>query len=398
MIGRRLPPTYSPLTASAVFAGRRSGAEADTDQAALRQLLLARYGARDLLLTDSGTSALQVALAVATEAPGTVRLVALPAWSCYDLATAADGAGVDVVLYDLDPGTLAPDWASFDAAMTRRPAAVVLVHPFGVPVAIAEARSRARAAGVVVVEDAAQAIGATVDGRPAGSRGDFGILSFGRGKGWTGGGGGALLLGSGAPESLRLPGAASLAASAGSGSVLFKSLVQWALGRPALYGIPASLPFLGLGLTVYHPPHAPRRPSDAMAAILLATELLIGNEVAVRRRHAERLAAVLVARKLGTVPRSTTTGEPGWLRLPVIPTDEFLTRLRRPEAARHGIRPGYPLALARLPGFAARLRYPVPTPGADLLADRLHTLPTHSLVTDSDLARLEHWLREGRSL
>lgn len=390
---RSLPPTWSPLTARAVLGARRSAAEAVEDQRGLRALLTERHGARDVLLTDSGTSALRLALTAATRRAGASRLVALPSWSCYDLATAADGADVEVVLYDLDPDTLGPDWAALDAALVHRPAAVVVVHPFGVPVSIAEVRRRAAASGAVIIEDAAQAVSAELDGRSAGSHGDLAILSFGRGKGWTGGGGGALLLGSSAPRDLALP--HDLLAPAGSaGSILAKSLVQWGLGRPALYGIPSALPFLGLGQTVYHPPHAPRHPSPAMAAMLLATNPMLGAEVEARRARAERLRARVEQSGAGTVPRPTT-GTPGWLRLPFLPTDRFLPRLATSAARRLGILPGYPIPLARLPGFSGRLRHSGATPGGELLAARLHTIPTHSLVTDGDLGRIERWLGAG---
>lgn len=385
MIGRTLPPTWSPITAGAVLAGRAGGS---TAQAALQQQLRARYAARDVLLTDGGTSALRLGLTLATARSGASRLVALPAWSCYDLATAADGAGVEVVLYDLDPLTLGPDWASFDAALAKGPAAVVVVHPFGIPAPIALAKQHARLAGALVIEDAAQAIGAELDGKPAGSHGDLAILSFGRGKGWTGGGGGALL----SLGDLALPAPESLEAPAGSGGVLVKSLIQWGLGRPSLYGIPSSLPFLGLGQTVYHPPHAPRRPTSAMAGILMRTEPLLGNEVTVRRRHAARLTSAVQSAGAGQVPGADAV-QGGWLRLPFLPSDALLRRLRRGEGRQLGILPGYPIALARLPGFAERLRHVTPTPGADLLAERLHTIPTHSLLSAADLTRIEAWLR-----
>lgn len=395
MIGRCLPPTYSPLTARAVLAARRSAAQAAEDQRQLRALLLQRHAARDLLLTDSGTSALRLGLAAATARSGATRLVALPAWSCYDLATAADGADVEVVLYDLDPATLGPDWNSFEAALAHRPAAVVVVHPFGLPVPIREVRQRSAGTGTIIIEDAAQAISAELDGAPAGSLGDFGILSFGRGKGWTGGGGGALLLGGQAPEDLRLPAPASLATAGDSGAVLLKSLVQWAVGRPALYGIPSSLPFLGLGQTVYHPPHAPRHPAAAMAAMLLATNPLLNDEARIRRQNAARLRAVVEAVGAGTVP-SPAAGTASWLRLPFLPSDAMLARLRGTTAKRLGILPGYPIALAQLPGFGGRVKQRLPSPGAELLAARLHTIPTHSLLTEGDLARLEQWLGSAR--
>lgn len=394
MIGRTLPPTHSPLTAPAVLAARRSPSGAGEDQARLRDLLRQRHATRDVLFTDSGTSALQLALTTATARPGAGRLVALPAWSCYDLATAADGANVEVVLYDLDPATLGPDWTSLESALRLRPAAVVIVHPFGLPVPVAEVRGRVGSSGTIIIEDAAQAVSAEFDGRPAGSHGDFGILSFGRGKGWTGGGGGALLLGAQSPDDLSLPRSDALAPSASSGSALLKSLVQWALGRPSLYGIPASMPFLGLGQTVYHPAHPPRHPTSVMAAMLLATAPLLAGEVSVRRRNAERLRGVVEASGLGSVPRAVT-GTPSWLRLPFLPSDRSFARVQQGDARRLGILPGYPIALAHLPGFAGRLRHTGETPGGIELAARLHTIPTHSLMGESDLQRLEEWIRRG---
>ncbi|HWA16597.1 MAG TPA: DegT/DnrJ/EryC1/StrS family aminotransferase, partial [Gemmatimonadales bacterium] len=360
----------------------------------LRRLLLQRHGARDLLFTDSGTSALRLALTSAVSRSGAHRLVALPSWSCYDLATAADGADVEVVLYDLDPTTLGPDWSSLEAVLAHRPAAVVIVHPFGLPVPINEVRTRASATGTLVIEDAAQAVSAEFDGRPAGSHGDFGILSFGRGKGWTGGGGGALLLGAGAPVDLRLPERETLEPSAPAGGVLLKSMVQWALGRPALYGLPASLPFLGLGTTVYHAPHSPRHPTAAMAAMLLATNPLLPQEVETRRRNAERMRRAVEERGLGTVPL-VTVGSPGWLRLPFLPGDQSFAQVQGAAARRLGILPGYPIALARLPGFGRRLRLTGPTAGGERLAERLFTIPTHSRLTPRDLDRLERWIRRG---
>lgn len=389
MIGRHLPPTWSPLTARAVLGARRSVAEAREDQDRVRALLLQRHAARDIMLTDSGTSALRLALVAAIARPGASRLVALPAWSCYDLATAADGADAEVILYDLDPATLGPDWNALDRALAQRPAAVVVVHPFGMPVPIAEVRARAAASGAIVIEDAAQAVGAELDGRPAGSHGDFGILSFGRGKGWTGGGGGALLLGEKAPGDLRLP-TEPLAPAHGSGGVLLKSLVQWGLGRPSFYGIPSSLPFLGLGQTNYHPPHTPRQPTTAMAAMLLATNELLGNEVAARRRHASVLRQAIGSMGVGTLPQPAT-GTPSWLRLPFLPSDRLLHRLGESPARRLGILPGYPIAIARLPGFVRRLRHGTHTPAADQLATRLHTIPTHGLLQDGDLRAIESW-------
>ncbi|MFN8652023.1 MAG: DegT/DnrJ/EryC1/StrS family aminotransferase [Gemmatimonadales bacterium] len=393
MIPRVIPPVYSPVPAGAVLrawtallsAGRGTLAGASA-------LVRERYGAREVLLTDSGTSALALAMRLAVTArPGRPR-IAIPAWACYDIATAADTADVEVVLYDLDPETLGPEPASFDAALQRDVAAAVVIHPFALPLALPGLLDRVHAAGALLIEDAAQAIGATVHGRPAGALGDLGVLSFGRGKGWTGGGGGALLLNQGAPAELTLPRAESIGGGPGAPGVAVKLTAQWLLARPALYAIPAGLPFLRLGETIYHPPHPPGNAIPLEAAVLLRTFAAQEREVATRRRNAERLSSALLAAGAGTVPRPWSGGEPGWLRLPFLPTDRTLLRADQPEARRLGIMPGYPIPLARLPGFISRIKGGGEYPGAELLSARHRTLPTHSLLREPDLRQIEHWL------
>jgi hypothetical protein len=117
--------------------------------------------------------------------------------------------------------------------------------------------------------------------------------------------------------------------------------------------------------------------------------------VLVRRKNAARLTAAVQSAGAGQVPGA---GAPtaGWLRLPFLPADATFDRLQRGEGKRLGILPGYPIPLARLPGFAERLRHVTPAPGAELLATRLHTIPLHSLLTERDLVRIERWLGASR--
>ncbi len=192
----RLPPVHSPITLAALGRGVRAfsgGSAARRAEAEIGDWLERSFSPRRWHLVDSGTSAIRLALQHAVAGHAT-RRIALPAYGCYDLATACDGAEVEVVLYDLDPGTLGPDWNSYEAALDSGPAAVVLVHLYGVPVDLDRATSLARRRGVRVIEDAAQGAGGSWQGKALGSFGDYAVLSFGRGKGITGGGGGALLL------------------------------------------------------------------------------------------------------------------------------------------------------------------------------------------------------------
>lgn len=383
-----MPPVASPLTAGAIARGAASGLGLDGGWAVREVTMwLDGLGVQGALRTDSGTSALTLALRAAAPA-----LVALPAWGCYDLATAADGADVPVWLYDLDPRTLGPADGAIEAALAAGAGVVVLAHFFGVPVDVPRVRRLADAAGALVVEDAAQGAGMTIAGRPAGAHGSLGVLSFGRGKGITGGRGGALLAGD--ARGLDLLARARAACGAGTrGAAELPALVaQWLLARPSLYALPAALPWLRLGETVYHPPVPPRAQSACSAGVLAATLPLAAGETRRRRAHAAVLLPLLAQAGLA-VPASPAGSEPGWLRLPAS-FSSAAARARHLAAGRAlGVMPGYPMPLARLDGFRGRVRNAGEDfPGASALADRLVTLPVHGGVGAHDLERLRRWI------
>src|SRR5690606_25328323 len=99
-----------------------------------------------------------LALRLATAERGS-RRIALPAYGCYDLATACDGAEVEVLLYDIDPETLGPDWTSLEWALAQGARTIVVAYLYGMPVDLGRVRSLAAAHQAVIIEDAAQGIG-----------------------------------------------------------------------------------------------------------------------------------------------------------------------------------------------------------------------------------------------
>lgn len=379
-------PVYSPLPASAVVASLAPG----DPRPGLAYDLRDAYDADDAVLTASGTVALTLAmLAAAARRPGAP--IAIPGYACYDIATAAVGAGAPVVVYDVDPGTLSPDPASLARALAHGAAALVVVHLFGVPVPMNAMRMAADRADALLIEDAAQATGGRWADRPLGANGDLTVLSFGRGKGETGGGGGALLTRRGVslPADVR----ARLGAAVG-GRVGFtaKLAAQWALGRSSLYAIPASMPMLKLGETIYKAPPALRGMSAASARVLLHTRSLASREAATRREIAAELLSVLGARAAAVSVTPPADGLPGWLRFPIrLPIPAALATRGR----QLGWAAAYPRPLRALPALGPLLSEGQETPGADNLARTLSTLPTHSLLTaETRLATLA-WLRDA---
>ena len=105
----------------------------------------------------------------------------------------AHALGATPVLIDVHPANWQFDPANLEAAITPRTKAVICSHLHGGIVPMRGVMEIARERGVGVVEDAAQAVGSTVDGKPAGTWEDVGVLSFGGSKLLSAGRGGALL-------------------------------------------------------------------------------------------------------------------------------------------------------------------------------------------------------------
>ena len=389
MIARQLP-AYSPVT----VAGLARAATALLRPPELGPLageLTARYSAPRVELLGSGTQALQVAMTIALRRTG--GAVALPAFQCYDLATAAVGADAHVVLYDVDPATLAPDLDSVLRALKIGARVVVAAPLYGVPVPWGALAAEVDRAGGVLIEDAAQGHGGSWNGRPLGSWGGLSVLSFGRGKGWCGGAGGALLMRNGW-EGDRMP-VAPAPGLLEEIRVLAQLKAQWVFGRPALYGLPAAVPGLHLGETVYNPPRSPKRMTRVAAAAIRAHREASDREAAERQSRARELLARLARGGEGaSVPRGPADGVPGYLRLPVM-TAMAVTAFH----SRLGIVRSYPTALSAVPALSARLKGPAgPWPGAEELAARLATFPTHTRVTARDWERVaDAVVKLGRS-
>lgn len=355
----------------------------------LTAALEAQFPGRRVLLTDSGTSALAVALRLASRSRQG-RPCALPAYGCYDLISAALEAGVRVELYDVDPRTLQPDIPSLARAVGRGIAAVVVVHNCGVPATLAPVREVIRDQDALLIEDAAQGAGGVADGVALGGNGDLGVLSFGRGKGITGGGGGALLVHDHALFETAARQVGPSEESGGAGFAL-KLAAQWALARPSLYAIPASLPFLGLGETVFRAPSAPAGMRRAAARVLLRTLPEADAHADLRRAHVAALRAAVRADVADRFVPVSPADRAGWLRFPV---RGGRTRALIRSGAMLGCVPGYPQPLTTLPQAQPILESVHPAPGATELATRLWTVPVHGLLTPGDLDAIARWLND----
>jgi len=165
----------------------RGGQLAQGPEVAGLERELARYlGVAAAAAVSSGSAALELALRALDVGAG--HEVVIPTYACDAVYHAVTRCGATPVLADADPETLGLSAADAARRRTARTRAVIVVHPFGLAVDLADFERL----GVALVEDCAQTLGATLGGRPVGARGGLAVCSFYATKLLTTGEGGAV--------------------------------------------------------------------------------------------------------------------------------------------------------------------------------------------------------------
>lgn len=387
---RYLAPSGTPIGGADLLrwvATMLANRDADDE---LRRELQRRFAVPHATLMRTGRAGMSFLLRVLrTVAEGNRTEVLVPAYTCYSVAASALKAGLTPRIVDIDAETLDYAPGVLDQIDTSRVLAIVATNLYGLPCDMPRLSAWARLRGVFLIDDAAQAMGASVGGQASGTWGDAGLFSFDRGKNVSATNGGVLITRSATigerlqAEARSLPGA-SLGTAVGDaiGAVAYSLLL-----RPTLYGIPARLPFLGLGRTAFtmdFPLERPSRPLTALALTMLpALEALTRQ----RRDVAAQLGAAVRGLEGLQIPRVHPHAEPACLRFPVLMPDSASRdqAVARLTARGIGASASYPQALVDVPELRALLPAQAPAPGGRSVAARILTLPTHAYVTAADV-------------
>ncbi len=305
-------------------------------------------GVSDVVTVHSGTTALIAAFAALGVGHGDEVVTVANTFAATVGAVVAVGA--TPVVIDVDPATLLLDTTQLDRAMNGRTKVVVPVHLYGQVANMEEICDIANRHGAVVVEDAAQAHGATWHGRKAGALGRAACFSFYPGKNL-----GAL-------------------GEAGAVATSDKALAQ-RLRRYRNHGGIAKYEHLEPGIN--------GRLSSLQAGLLSVKLRYLDEWNACRRRCAARYLAGLTDLPL-TLP-SVVAPEAHVFHLFVIRTplrDQLASHLRQ-----RGIATGihYPTAVHELPAFASRVMQACPTPVAEQAAREVLSLPMFGTMTDAEV-------------
>ena len=151
-----------------------------------------RFGAKKVMLTTSGSTALDMAALLCELKDGDE--VILPSFTFSSTANAFVLAGAKLVFVDVRPDTMNIDETKIEDAITDRTKVICVVHYAGVACEMDTILAISKRHGLMVVEDAAQGVMSSYKGRPLGTIGDFGCYSFHETKNYSMGEGGAIVI------------------------------------------------------------------------------------------------------------------------------------------------------------------------------------------------------------
>jgi perosamine synthetase len=377
----------------------------------LRRAICERFGVRHSILSSTGRAGLTLLLrALGRLAPRDRDEVIVPSYTCFSVAASVVKAGLHPRIVDVDPATLDYDKHALAAADFSRVLAIIATNLYGLPNDLPALSALARLHRIFLIDDAAQAMGAVVGGRPSGSWGDAGLFSLDKGKNVCAVDGGIVVtssqeIASALDEEIRhlpSPGAQQAAAD------VMKALAYSLMLRPSLYWIPNRVPQLGLGKTVFTTDFRLQQPVRALSGLALVMIQHLDEFTAARTRNAssllERLRQIRGVQTIVPLPAAV----PVYLRLPILVRDGDTRRgvIAALRAAGIGASGSYPSSLAEVPELRRGTASIGPVPGGHSVADRIVTLPTHAFVSPADIERtidvlnatLRHGLPRTRSI
>jgi len=390
---RMIPPAGTPISLVdliRVFFDRFSSS---TDSN-LEKKLMEYTGAKRMFSVSSGQAAQYLLLRAFMNISDTEKNeVVIPAYTCYTVAASIARAGLKIHPADIDPATLDYDYEKLKETDFSKVLAINSSNLFGILSDWSMLNAVASKYSIFTIDDAAQSFGSESDGRMSGTNGDGGFYSLGRGKNlsaWAGG----LLVSSNrevidelAKQVKELKGAGLV----GEITTYFKFAISSLLLRPALYRLPASLPFLKLGETVYDESFTVEKLTKMQIAAALAGLRRLDQWNKRRATNAQVLAAALTLSGKYEIPGYDSNKPVNYLRLPVLAEnrqtrDEMINKLAHIGVIATRM---YPTSIPQITEIQSILANKnAQFPGAKTVVDRLFTLPTHPYVRARDIERM----------
>lgn len=377
MFRRTLSPAAAPLTGRDIFNGLRGLISGQRARLELEYDLKNYFGVKYVYCVNSGKTALTLILLALRELSPKKEVV-LPAYTCFSVPSSVLRAGLRPRLCDVDEQTFDFKFEELQRVVGPDTLCIVTCHLFGIPTDLHRLQMLCKANSIMLVEDAAQAMGVTEGDRKLGTIGDVGFYSLGRGKMITCGEGGVIVT-----NSDRLAQALARHYDALPESTFFHAVIDLLKAclmllfiRPSLFWIPASIPFLKLGQTFFDKTFPMARLSGANVGLMRCWRERLLESLRGRRANTKEYQQALHSIESSVKPLA-------YLRFPVLAVgrsgrDALITRANQEGS---GLSVMYPTTLNEIDEVRdGGKQYP----GAQSIVDRLVTLPTHAYVSPQD--------------
>jgi len=357
-IGRTLPPAAAPIYLRDIISGIRGLFSGQRELDRFESELKDYFGVKNCFLFSSGKAALAFTLSTLHEMSSQRDEVVMPAYVCYSVPSAVVHAGLKVVPCDMNPYTLEMDLEKLSQLLRDTTLCVIVPHLFGIPAQMSKVAELCHKKDIILIEDAAQTLGVTYNGKMLGTQGDIGFFSLGRGKSISTVEGGILVVKDPSLSKQLRDRRAQLCSytSVEKGVLLLKALFLSLFSRPSLYWFPKLLPFLRLGDTIFDPKFPIKKMSEIQAGLARNWKEKLSDFNARRVKNAQVFLKEL-SNNLSISFFSKNGSTPVCLRLPLFieETDEKEHILSESEKKGLGIMFTYPDSIDGIPELANML-------------------------------------------
>lgn len=396
---RMVPPAGMPIKQSDIIRIIFARLRFDEEYARFKSMIKEISGAKYCEFVNSGRTANYIILkAIKGLSESSRNEVIIPAYTCFSVPASIARADLKIRLVDVSAETLDYNYEALSNIDLSRALAVLPCNLFGVVSDWSKLQKIVSGSNVQLIDDSAQTMGLHADPKFSGSPAVAGFYSFGRGKNMTLCSGGAIFT---SDHELAMYIKRDIENLPRSGTIAeLKILIEFWLYaimlKPSLYWIPDNLSFLGLGKTIYDEHFS----AGKLTKLQLSAGPVIFSKMpwvnSIRRENSNAIARALNRQGQFKVPGWHENSSVPYIRLPVLAPakhtrDEAVTALRTLGISATTM---YPSSIAQIPGIKKHLAsHNTYFAGAENIAERLLTLPTHPYLKSGDIDKIVNCLK-----
>ena len=375
---RIIPPAAAPIHLRDILGAFKGIFSRDKYIKNIRRETGEYFGVKHVFTVSSGKASLTLML-LALKSLSKKREVLIPAYTCFSVPSAIKKAGLEISLCDISSSNLDFDYRLLEKTINSNTLCVISTHLFGIPSEVHKLRGICESRGIYVVEDAAQAMGGSYKGQKLGTLGDVSFFSLGRGKNITCGSGGIIITNSDTIAKAIEKQYVDLKDPNILETIIefFQAIVISVFMHPILYCIPAGMPFLKLGQTLFYKDFPVKKLSEMKAGLLQYWQDRLEESNRIRSQTADYFIKRLRL-------ESTKTLIP-YLRVPVImDSQEKRDKIYSvSEKLGLGLSIMYPTPINEIKEIKVNFNDKT-FPSARDIVNRLLTIPTHHFVSEND--------------